>query len=409
MGHRPGCAPAPRRMVSEDGRSVGSGIQQVAGEALEQAGLARIDAEMVQLHLRLGPGQRGRALEGGGVAMLVDQVEHRLRAMLRPPSRRRCARSRRVRPARGGAGRRPDRARCRPCWTAGGRRSPRSAGRTSWPRPRNRARSVSTSGLPTASPSTIARCAAQISGSRRRAPPPRRQDGAQLGEILGRDEQLREGRMRDVVGLRRQHQFGIGGHVDLARPVAGIGDRDAADLGVVFGRDEHLQRGRQRAVAPGELGAILVEDDVIGVGFDAAGLEAGRPDLAAARRRAGRRRSPSRRRWRPRATASRRGLASGCSRSRRRSASRHSCRWTAGGWRAPRCARWSVAGRPAVPMPARWRPCFASAAQGRTTATSRGVPSCSSSSVAWTIGSAWKRVRITPSSNASAMATIVMP
>ena len=43
------------------------------------------------------------------------------------------------------------------------------------------------------------------------------------------------------------------------------------------------------------------------------------------------------------------------------------------------------------------------------TVTSRGVRSCSSSSVAWTMGSAWNRARITPSSSASAMATIVMP
>ena len=105
-----------------------AGIQQMAGETLEQAGFARIDAEMMELHLRLGPGQRGRPLERGGVAMLVDEVEHRLAGCRQPPSRRRCARSRRVRPARGGAARRPDRVRCRPCWTAAGRRSPRSAG-----------------------------------------------------------------------------------------------------------------------------------------------------------------------------------------------------------------------------------------------------------------------------------------
>ena len=72
--------------------------------------------------------------------------------------------------------------------------------------------------------------------------------------------------MRDVVGLRRQDELGIGGHLDLARPVAGIGDRDAADLGVVLGRDEHFQRRRQIAVVPGELGPILAERDVIASG-----------------------------------------------------------------------------------------------------------------------------------------------
>ena len=63
-------------MVSDDGRSAGAGIQQMAGETLKQAGLAGIDAEMMQLHLCLGPGQRRRALERGGVAMLVHQIQH---------------------------------------------------------------------------------------------------------------------------------------------------------------------------------------------------------------------------------------------------------------------------------------------------------------------------------------------
>ena len=62
--HSPGCAPAPRRMVSEDGRKIGVGIDQVSRETLEETGFARIDAEVMELHLRLGPGERGRAIEG---------------------------------------------------------------------------------------------------------------------------------------------------------------------------------------------------------------------------------------------------------------------------------------------------------------------------------------------------------
>ena len=50
----------------------------MTGEPLEQAGLAGGDAEMMQLHLRLRPGQRRRARKGGGVAMLVGDVEQRL-------------------------------------------------------------------------------------------------------------------------------------------------------------------------------------------------------------------------------------------------------------------------------------------------------------------------------------------
>ncbi len=51
---------------------------QVSRETLEQARLARTDPEVAELHLRLGPGERRCALEGGDVAMLVDEVEQRL-------------------------------------------------------------------------------------------------------------------------------------------------------------------------------------------------------------------------------------------------------------------------------------------------------------------------------------------
>ena len=76
-GHSPDCSPAPRRMVSEDGRKGWPGIQQVAGETLEHAGFAGIDAQMMQLHLSLGPGQGRRPLECESVPMLVDKIEYR--------------------------------------------------------------------------------------------------------------------------------------------------------------------------------------------------------------------------------------------------------------------------------------------------------------------------------------------
>ena len=46
---------------------------------------------------------------------------------------------------------------------------------------------------------------------------------------------------------------------------------------------------------------------------------------------------------------------------------------------------------------------------GGIAVTSRVTRSCRRSAVAWMIGSAWKRSRITPSSRALAMAVIVMP
>src|SRR5688572_24308475 len=54
-----------------------SGVEKMARQTLEQTRCARSDAEIVELHLRLSPGKRGRPIEGGDVPMLVGEVEHR--------------------------------------------------------------------------------------------------------------------------------------------------------------------------------------------------------------------------------------------------------------------------------------------------------------------------------------------
>ena len=61
-----------------------------------------------------------------------------------------------------------------------------------------------------------------------------------------------------------------------------IGDGDPADLGVILGRHRDIHRGRDRAVAPDELGAILVKRDFVGIRLDRARLISGRPHVAAA-------------------------------------------------------------------------------------------------------------------------------
>jgi hypothetical protein len=48
-------------------------IEDVAGNTLKQVRLVRLDAEMMQLHPRLGPRQGGRAVEGRGVVILVGE------------------------------------------------------------------------------------------------------------------------------------------------------------------------------------------------------------------------------------------------------------------------------------------------------------------------------------------------
>ena len=95
--------------------------------------------------------------------------------------------------------------------------------------------------------------------------------------------------MRRVGRGRREHELGVRGDLDLARPRAEVRERDAADLGVVLGRDDDLERRRDAAVAPVELGAVLGEDDLVASRLDAARLVARRPDLAALQCRAGRR------------------------------------------------------------------------------------------------------------------------
>ena len=114
---------APDRVGRRAQRRVG--IEDVARQALVEAGLGRADVEMAQLHLRLRPGERGGALEGVGVLVLVDRRRAAPRARTRPSSRRRSAPCRRPGRAGAGAARTPDRAPARRCWTGAVRRSRR--------------------------------------------------------------------------------------------------------------------------------------------------------------------------------------------------------------------------------------------------------------------------------------------
>ena len=156
------------------------GVDQVAGQALVQAGL------------RPARCQGGAAAPGPGSRRAPRRDRTRRcrgacppgrgppRGSPRPWSRSRCARwrpaaiRRRRRRAKIGSSTVPvvpDSG--RPSTAAAGARGCRRRGRGT------AARSVSNSRLPTVSPSTTARCAAQTCGSVGRTPPPGRQDGAQ--------------------------------------------------------------------------------------------------------------------------------------------------------------------------------------------------------------------------------------
>ena len=203
--------------------------------------------------------------------------------------------------------RRSDRARCRRCWTAAGRRSPRSASRMPWPRPRKRARSVSNCTArrpsrlrrrPDARPRPPARSATRRRRVARSAP----SSATILGLRRTASRRPDARRRRPAAPARARHRRSARSRATRLPALVIETRRTSASSSA---ETSDLQRRRQRAVAAGDLGAVLGEHDLVAVGLDAARLVAGRPDLAAARHRAGRRRSPSRRRWRPRASASR--------------------------------------------------------------------------------------------------------
>ena len=79
-------------------------VEDPVGEALEEVRLVGVDAEVMELHLGLGPGERRGALERGRLAVLVGEVEDLARAIRRRPWRRSRARSRPARAGPGGAG-----------------------------------------------------------------------------------------------------------------------------------------------------------------------------------------------------------------------------------------------------------------------------------------------------------------
>ena len=219
-----------------------------------------------------------------------------------PWSKTRCAPLPRAQHAPGGAARIPDRARCRPCSTAAGRRSPRPRsgccrrGRGTGPG-RFRLRSFRRPRRP-----ATARCAAQTrgsSGDRRRRVARMAPSSARYSVCTNSFEKAG---CATSAACGASTSSAVGGDFDLPHAAAGIGHEIAANLSIVFRRDHDLLivvSVRQ----PRELGAVLVEGHLIVVGLDAARAENRPTKPCRCRRRAEKYRSPSRRRWRPRASA----------------------------------------------------------------------------------------------------------
>ena len=256
------------------------GVDHVTGQTLEQAGLAGRDAEVMQLHLRLRPGEGRGARKSCRVAMPVDNVEQGF------------ARRGRHRPegnARHGARRDPHAA------AQGENRVEHGADRVGQfssvahgdRRPNalpasQKARAVGLDfGLADgfsiddgelADPDfRLARIAAAPCGDKR----------ADFAQKFRLDKKLGKSRVGDIRRLWGEHKFGIGGDFDFANARAGVRHRDAPHFGVVLGGNHDIQSRRQHSVLARELGAILVEGDMIIVGFATARLKARGPDLVA--------------------------------------------------------------------------------------------------------------------------------
>ncbi len=277
-------ARGPERVAREDGGGrphARVGVENAIGELLEEMRLLRVDPEVMELHLGLGPRQGGDPLEGSGIAVLVGHEKGgRPRRGEQRGEDDACARARGeteapaqaedgIQDGPGGVGERPS-------LDHGHRRADAAP-------PSQESRAV---GL-------VLRAAHAYPFHRHhvRGPEPllvvdarraRGEEGIELRHRLRLHEEVREGRVRVVAAGRGEHQLGVGGDVDLARLAPQVDERHAADLGIVLRRDQHLERAHDGAVAPANLDPVLEEGRLVGVGLHPRGLMAGRPHRAAA-------------------------------------------------------------------------------------------------------------------------------
>ena len=261
------------------GSQRGRGEDGVPGKTLELFRGGAVDAQMSQLHLGLRPREGGGSLESARIVMLVDQPQHviagggdhgpKVDPRGRPGSKFQPTAQGEDR-IEHGAGRAGQRA----AVDRGDRRVDAAAAPD---KPRAIGLEFPLSHRHAVDDREVRRPDLRLG---RRSLPAVGHDGAQAGEVFGLDEQLRKGRMGEVGALRRQHQFGVGGHLDLACVFTEIREGDATDLGVVLGGHQHLQSGGQGSVPTFEFSVILVEGDLIGVRLGADRLIGRRPCLA---------------------------------------------------------------------------------------------------------------------------------
>ena len=149
------------------------------------------------------------------------------------------------------------------------------------PRPRKRARSVSNS-MPAAASLAIT-CAPKSSRSVTARGRREKTSTRNLRHELAADEEVRERRVREVRGRRRERDLRVRRDLDLGRSRAEVAQRQPPYLGVVLGRDDHFEHRLDVAVLAHDPDAVLVERDVVARRLDADRLVPGRPHPSVAR------------------------------------------------------------------------------------------------------------------------------
>ena len=239
-------------MTSGRRAQVGTSKNDVAREALKKSGFAGIDAEVMELNLRLSPGQGRCAFVCRRVPVFVHTIQQRFARPRRhgPEGDANCRPGRHANTSAQGENRiehGPDRIGQRPHVHDRDRRA--------------NALPAAQEARPVGFELRLADCFsvgdAQMGRPklrfRRRPLSAGRDDCAEVLEVFRLDKQLRKGRVGHVCALWSQNKFAVGCDLDVARPPSRIGDGHASYLGVVLSRDKDLERCRQSSVASSDL------------------------------------------------------------------------------------------------------------------------------------------------------------
>ncbi len=260
LAPEPGLAAPVGLQQAVVGAQGGVGVEQRSCHLLEQPGLGQGRVELAQQHLAVGPGQVEDPVRQVPVAVFVDQLQAVFTAFGDPGHQ-----------VDGGAlagvegdpaADRHDRVEHRP----GAAREPlglrvQGLGRGQVAATADKARAVGFIGN---------RVDVHAVGRQQVAHPGHRlllgtwpaaaDDGLPIGQQLGLDEQVAEGRVGGIAWSRGQHHFGVAGELDAAAYPGAVADVQAAQLDGVFGGHDDFRVAVEVLFTHAEFGPGVGED-----------------------------------------------------------------------------------------------------------------------------------------------------